>query len=161
MVPTSVAGHSSRSSARVGKDVPVGPATTSGAASGWAIRWNISETAKRPTIAATTSMPVSSSVRPNVKRSEPVSVSRPMVVRRSPKSPEASPLRKLASARPASRVRAKTARANVSGDPKWRTTSPRGSTSAIRTTMLARPPIVPHTSETPSALAAFPCRVSS
>ena len=100
-------------------------------------------------------------MRPNVKRSEPVSVSRPMVVRSSPKNPEASPLRKLASASPASRVRAKTARANVSGDPKWRTTSPRGSTSAIRTTMLARPPIVPHTSETPSALAAFPCRVSS
>ena len=80
--------------------------------------------AKRPTIAATTSTPVMSSVRPNVKRSEPVSVSSPTVVRSRPTKPEARPFRKLASASPARRVRANIARANVSGEPNWSTTSP-------------------------------------
>ena len=64
-------------------------------------------------------------------------------------------------AQPASRVRAKMARAKVSGDWKWSTSSPSGRTISISTTMLTTPPIVPQTSETPSALAAFPCRVSS
>ena len=132
-----------------------------GLASGWAIRWNISVTAKRPTIAATTSIPVMSSVRPKVKRREPVKVSSPTVVRNSPKNPEAKPLRKLASASPARSVSANRASANTSGEPNWRTSSPRGSTSAIKTTMLASPPMVPQTSETPSAFAALPCRVSS
>ncbi len=70
-------------------------------------------------------------------------------------------MRKLASDSPASSVSANMARANTSGEPKWRTRPPRGSTRAMSTRMLARPPMVPHTSETPRALAALPWRVSS
>ena len=161
IVPISVAGQRSRSSRRVGKAVRAPAARITGLASGWAIRWNISETAKRPTIAATTSIPVMSSVRPKVKRREPVRVSSPTVVRNSPKNPEARPLRKLASREPGQERQGEQGEREDLREPKWRTRSPRGRTSAIRTTMLANPPMVPQTSETPSAFAALPCRVSS